>query len=82
MELLEKEIQGMLPESESGSNTSTKKISKTGKRVLFMIIVLMMMAIILTIIQRLSDSHFNALFGQLLSKLSKLQNNTIANQKH
>ena len=81
MELLEKEIQGMLPESESGSNTSTKKISKTGKRVLFMIIVLMMMAIILTI-QRLSDSHFNAIFGQLLSKLSKLQNNTIANEKH
>ena len=72
MELLEKEIQGMLPESESGSNTSTKKkYQKTGKRVLFMIIVLMMMAIILTIIQRLSDTHFNALFGQLLLKMNE-----------
>ena len=81
MELLEKEIQGMLPESESGSNTSTKKISKTGKRALFMIIVLAMMAIIFTIIQRLSDTHFNALFGQLFKKMSKLQNDTNMNQK-
>lgn len=81
MELLAKQLEGMLPESESSSNTSTKKISKNGKRVLFLMIVLMMMAIIITIIQRLSDTHFNALFGQLFKKMSKLQNDTNMNQK-
>jgi hypothetical protein len=78
MELLEKQLEGMLPEPVP-SNTSTKKKSKTGKRALMMIIVLTMMAIIHTIIQRLSDTHINALFGQLFSKMSKLQNDTIVN---
>ena len=80
MELLGKQLEGILPEPVP-SNESTKKKSKTktGKRALMMIIVLTMMAIIHTIIQRLSDTHINALFGQLFSKMSKLQNDTIVN---
>ena len=68
MELFE----DMLPEPVP-SNTSTKKKSKTktGKRALMMIIVLTMMAIIITIIQRLSDTHINALFGQLFLKMNE-----------
>lgn len=74
MELLE----DMLPEPVP-SITSTKKKSKTKtgvKRALMLIIILTMMTIIHTIIQRLSDTNYNALFGQLFLKMNKIQNNT------
>ena len=61
------------------SSTPTKKsktnMTKTGaKRALILFIILTMMAIIHTIIQRLSDTNVNSLFSQLFTKMNSFEN--------
>ena len=71
----------MLPDADPSSPPTKKsktKMTKTGaKRALILFIILMMMTIIHTIIQRLSDTNVNTLFGQFFSKMNKFQNNTM-----
>ena len=71
MEILEQMLPDPVP-----SNTPTKKSkTKTGaKRALMLFIVLMMLGIIHTIIQRLSDTNVNSLFAQLFSKMNSFEN--------
>lgn len=74
MEILEQMLPDPVP-----SSTPTKKsktnMTKTGaKRALILFIILTMMAIIHTIIQRLSDTNVNSLFSQLFTKMNSFEN--------
>ena len=73
MEILEQMIPVPFP---SNTPPPTKKSkTKTGaKRALILFIILMMLAIIHTIIQRLSDTNVNSLFGQLFNKMNSFEN--------
>ena len=71
-------LQEMLPNPDTSSTPAKKsktKMTKTGaKRALILFTILMMMTIIHTIIQCLSDSNVNALFSQLFSKINSFEN--------
>ena len=69
-------LQQMLPQQEAEvENDKNVKKAKSGfKRVLFLVIILMIFNIVYTILQRLSDGNFNAVFHQMMNKMSSIGN--------
>ena len=69
MEILEQ----MVPQQEAVIDKKSK--GKSGfKRAMFLVIILMIFTIIHTILQRLSDANFNAVFHQMLNKMKSIGN--------
>ena len=64
-------LQEMLPQQEAEAEKKPKAQSGF-KRALLLFIILTIFAIIHTVIQRLSDSNFNALFHQLFNKMKSM----------
>ena len=65
-------LEEMLPQQEERAEKKSKAQSGLGKRALLLFIILTIFAIIHTVIQRLSDSNFNALFHQLFNKMKSM----------
>jgi hypothetical protein len=67
-------LQEMLPPPQQVAESDKKSKAQSGfKRALVLFIILMIFGIIHTIIQRLSDNNFNALFTQLFNKMKSME---------
>ena len=66
-------LQQMLPQQEA-ANDKKSKVKSGFKRALFLVIILMIFTIIHTILQCLSDGNFNAVFHQMMNKMSSIGN--------